>query len=220
MKAACKHQENDSEKAELLQQRIVQMEARIAELERIEKEYQQSLQRLAVQYAVTRLLAEANSFDKVCEKILQAICENFNFALGLFWSYERESNLLLCTRGWHLPSQELLEFNQISRQHIFLSGVGLPGRLLATGKPDWIIDVVKDANFPRAMAAEKTGLQSAFGFPILIGYEVFGVMEFFTHACQPPDTALLDLMANIGNQIGEFSWHNWHGNTSSSAYFC
>ena len=61
----------------------------------------------------------------------------------------------------------------------FASGVGLPGRVLASGRPSWIIDVTKDPNFPRATGATDIGIKASFGFPVLIGHEVVAVLEFF-----------------------------------------
>ena len=61
-----------------------------------------------------------------------------------------------------------------------------------------------DANFPRAPIAAREVLHAAFGFPILLGGEVLGVMEFFSHEIRQPDQDLLDMMATIGSQIGQF----------------
>ena len=68
----------------------------------------------------------------------------------------------------------------------------------------YIPDVVRDANFPRAPIAAREVLHAAFGFPILLGGEVLGVMEFFSHEIRQPDQDLLDMMATIGSQIGQF----------------
>ena len=38
---------------------------------------------------------------------------------------------------------------------------------------------MEDPNFPRARTAAEEGLHGAFGFPIRIGADVFGVLEFF-----------------------------------------
>lgn len=208
------------EKAVVIQKQICEMESRIIELEKVEKEYQRSLQILNIKYMITKLLAESTSVDKVYEKVIQIICETLNFEVGMSWSYESTDNQLFCSKVWQLPKKELIEFEEISWQHKFLPGIGLPGRLLASGEPSWIVDLVKDNNFLRAPVAKKVGLQSGFGFPILIGYQVLGTMEFFTSQRQSPDNKLLELMSVIGNQIGEFNWHNWHGKTTSSAYFC
>ena len=40
--------------------------------------------------------------------------------------------------------------------------MGLPGRVLASKEPHWIMDVTQDANFPRAKAAVNIGVKGAF----------------------------------------------------------
>ena len=52
--------------------------------------------------------------------------------------------------------------------------------------------------------AQKEGLHAALGFPITQGSEVIGVIEFFSCNARAPDEPLLQVMAIIGNQIGQF----------------
>jgi len=83
----------------------------------------------------------------------------------------------------------------------FNAGEGLPGRVIASGKPAWIIDVTKDSNFPRANLAKNIGVKAGFAFPILIGDEIVGVMEFFSSEAVKPDGKLLEIMAQVGTQL-------------------
>jgi C4-dicarboxylate-specific signal transduction histidine kinase len=71
-------------------------------------------------------------------------------------------------------------------------------------EPEYIPDVVPDENFPRVSIAEREGLHAAFGFPILLGGEVLGVIEFFSREIRRPDQELLNTLATIGSQIGQF----------------
>jgi hypothetical protein len=198
-----------------LREEILQKDAIIATFEEKEREYQQALSRLKIQYEVTKLLVDATSFEQVCEKILQVICENLNFQRAFFWIYNPNIKTLSYGKAWNIfleksksKSESESEFELISRKISFLPGIGLPGRIMTSGRPNWIVDVVKDNNFLRASVAEKLGIHSAFGFPISIGYKILGTMEFFTPEFRVPDEKLLDLMLDIGNQIGEFNWRN------------
>jgi signal transduction histidine kinase/CheY-like chemotaxis protein len=64
-------------------------------------------------------------------------------------------------------------------------------------------DVMLDPNFLRSAAA-KMRLRGAFGFPIRIGGEIEGVIEFFSRDVQESDDELLKMMADIGLKIGQF----------------
>jgi PAS domain S-box-containing protein len=110
---------------------------------------------------------------------------------------------LVSARIWHVDHPERYqEFRRISEGFRFARGTGLPGRVLAAGKAAWIMDVTKDPNFPRGDLATDIGVAGAFGFPVLAGSEVVAVLEFFTDEPREPDAALLDVMANIGTQLG------------------
>ena len=85
-----------------------------------------------------------------------------------------------------------------------MPGMGLPGRVWFSREPAYIPDVVRDSNFLRAPITACDVLHTAFGFPILLRGEVLGVMEFFSHEIRPPDQELLNMMATIGSQIGQF----------------
>ena len=97
------------------------------------------------------------------------------------------------------------EFDHYTRTHVFKKGVGLPGRIWESGKSFWIDNVVRDSNFPRAPLALREGLRGAFGFPILVGSDVWGVIEFFSQQIREADDELLRLASGIGGQIGQFT---------------
>jgi PAS domain S-box-containing protein len=167
-----------------------------------ERKHEQA--RLAVQYAVTRVLAEEPTLASAAPRILEAICGSLNWWTGVIWQVDEKENLLHCVETWHAPSAAVEEFDRASRSRTFPPGVGLPGRVWSQAQPAWIEDASRDANFPRAAIAAKEGLHAAFGFPILLGDEVLGVLEFFSPEIQRPDAKLLEMMGAIGSQIGQF----------------
>ena len=159
---------------------------------------------LAAQHAVTRVLAEAPTLAKATPRILQAICESLDWSVGSIWRLDPKHRVLHCVETWHDPSIEFKEFDRETRSRTFAQGVGLPGRVWLQAAPVWIEDVTRDSNFPRSPIAAREDLHAAFGFPILLGNEVLGVLEFFSHQIQKPDGRLLEMMSAIGSQIGQF----------------
>ena len=160
--------------------------------------------RVVAQHAVTRVLAEAATLADATPRILQLICEHLNWSVGAIWRVDQKENLLRCVETWRMPSALVEEFDRSTHSLTFDPGVGLPGRVWSQGLPAWIDDVARDTNFPRAGIAAREGLHAAFGFPILLGNEVLGVLEFFSHDIQQPDATLLEMMGAIGSQIGQF----------------
>ena len=160
--------------------------------------------RLTAQYAVTRVLADSPTLAAATPRILQAICESLNWSVGAIWRIDQKEKLLRCVETWHMSSAQVTEFDQGTHFLTFAPGMGLPGRVWVLAQPAWIEDVTSDSNFPRSSIAAKEGLHAAFGFPILLGTEILGVLEFFSHEIQKPDSRLLEMMSAIGSQIGQF----------------
>ena len=171
-------------------------------------ERRRSQQRLATQHGVTRILADAPTLEAAAPRILEAVCNLLDWEVGVLWSVDRDAGVLACVEVWHRSDVTIPEFEAISRRQTFCSGVGLPGRVWASGKPAWIADVTRDSNFPRGPIAAREGLHGAFGFPITLGNDVLGVMEFFSREIRQPDDALLQMFAIIGGQVGQFDARN------------
>lgn len=160
--------------------------------------------RLASQYAVTRVLAEAATLDDAVLKIIQAIGESLEWELGVFWKVDRQAGVLRCADVWNAQACVAEEFVLATREQSFKPGMGLPGRIWETGQPAWISDVVSVENFPRSETAATAGLHGAFAFPIRVGGEVEGVIEFFSRDVQRQDEELLSMVADVGLKIGQF----------------
>jgi PAS domain S-box-containing protein len=168
-------------------------------------ERKRSEQRLVCQYAVTRALAESDTLGEAATEVLQAVGEGMEWEWGALWTVDLEGQALHC-RGsiWHKPNIDAAEFDAISREISFAPGQGLPGRVWQSGEPAWIVDVTTDPNFVRAGVAVRVGLHGAIAFPILLGGETLGVIEFLSRAVRQPDEQQLDTLSAIGSQIGQF----------------
>jgi PAS domain S-box-containing protein len=160
--------------------------------------------RLTTEYVAARALLDATSIEEAASRILQAICESLVWEHGALWTVDRESDCLRCAQTWSVSNSRFPEFRAVSQGMTFRRGTGLPGRVWANATPAWIPDVVADTNFPRAPIAAKEGLHGAFGFPVLLRDEVFGVMEFFSREIREPDEHLLPMLTTVGNQLGMF----------------
>jgi PAS domain S-box-containing protein len=92
----------------------------------------------------------------------------------------------------------------VTRTFSFEPGEGLPGRVWGSGEPAWIVDIADDRNFPRRPAAMRAGLVTAFCFPLRSPQGVLGAIELYARDPRIPDRELLDEMASVGAQIGQF----------------
>ncbi len=159
-------------------------------------------QRLAIQFEVSRVLAEAKEITNALPLIIQAICEKLGWQVGQAWRTTGER--LRFFGAWHTTAGNVAEFVNVSRTVEFGREMGLPGRTWVTGEPMWIQDLSQDASFSRQETAERTGLRAGFAFPVFVRGNVWGVLEFFSRTIEDPDGSLLQTVSAVGNQIGEF----------------
>jgi two-component system, cell cycle sensor histidine kinase and response regulator CckA len=165
--------------------------------------------RLAAQHAVTHLLAHADSLAEATPAILGAVCGGLGWQLGVLWTLDRETGVLRPLDFWRDSAIEGREFEIQTSGFTFDEGAGLPGLVWQRREPVWIADVEQDPDFRRARGAAAEGLHSAFGFPILSGTEVIGVIECYSREIRAPDPDLLAMVASIGNQIGHLAERRW-----------
>ena len=161
--------------------------------------------RLALQYAVTKILSESLEVADSALNILRTACDTLDWEVGALWKVDAATGLLRCVDICHARSSATPEFDRLTHNTALKKGVGLPGRIWESGKPFWIDNVVADPNFPRAPVALREGLRGAFGFPILVGNDIWGVLEFLSSEIREPDAELMNLAAGIGGQIGQFT---------------
>lgn len=160
--------------------------------------------RLASQYAVTRVLDDVATQEEAVSKVMQAVGESLEWELGVFWTLDKPSGLLRCFNHWSAASLNADEFIAATRAQSFTPGVGLPGRIWESGQPVWIRDVATEFDLPRSETAANVGLHGAFGFPIRVGGEIEGAIEFFSRQVREPDEKLLNMLADVGLKLGQF----------------
>ncbi len=167
-------------------------------------ERKETERRLAVQSAVSRVLAEASGVGEATPKLIEAVAEALSWEVGSLWQVDDEAGVLRHAGGWSSPASEAWAFLTKCREFLFAPGIGLPGRVWQTSAPEWIPDVTIDDNFSRAPFAAQAGLHAAFAFPVTLGSQVLGVLELFSPRIREPDEDLLETFSSIGRQIGQF----------------
>ena len=147
---------------------------------------------------------EAIDVEQALASVIKGVCAFAGWPIGhVYLPANDSSGQLRPTTIWQLQHPERFEsFKRVTERTNFDPGVGLPGRVFSTRKPAWIIDVTKDTNFPRAKLATDIGVKAGFGFPVLVGNEVVAVLEFFSPEAVEPDLGLLEIMADVGTQLG------------------
>ncbi|MBT6231152.1 MAG: PAS domain S-box protein [Candidatus Scalindua sp.] len=146
----------------------------------------------------------ATEIKDAFQPILNEICDYTGWPIGHAYIISKDdSNLLEPTTVWHLKdSSRFAGFRNVTEMTKFAKGIGLPGRVLARGKPHWIVDVTRDNNFHRLEIANDMDIKSAFAFPVMVGTKVVAVLEFFSTEVAELNQQFLDIMADVGTQLG------------------
>ncbi|MDC1067580.1 PAS domain S-box protein [Candidatus Kapabacteria bacterium] len=141
--------------------------------------------------------------DGIITLSLTYVAKFKNWPVGHAYILNNDKTILKPSGLWYSNSKYNSEnFIEITNNTDFKIGTGLPGRVWKTKKAAWIENVLLDNNFPRNKAAKELGVKGGFAFPIIIDNQVFGVLEFFSKEEEKPDDDLLDLVEQIGIQLG------------------
>ena len=156
-----------------------------------------------IEHAVSVVLAEASTEEEAWAQILSAVGRALEWKLGTLWLVDPDAHVLRCRATWRV-SDAYETFERVTCGLVFAPGVGLPGQTWADRKPIWNVDISQRPELPRAPTAREAGLRGAILFPIRGAGQVLGVAEFVTDTLEEPDPQLLQGLATIGNQIGQY----------------
>ena len=175
------------------------MFADITERKRVEKQRN-------VMTQVTLLLSQAQSVEDAIPRVLETVCESFGFVYGASWVLDKQNVVLRCAETWCLPRPELNAFREHSKVRLERPGnpEGLIPRIWSTCGPVWLRNIETVVTLERRTAALQAGLRSAFGLPIMVGGEFYGVLEFFAREVRRPDDTVMQVTQNVSAHIGQF----------------
>ncbi|WP_420130456.1 sensor histidine kinase [Longimicrobium sp.] len=144
---------------------------------------------------------EADSVHGALQTCLDAVCRHAGWRLGHAWLRESDGTMA-SSRVWHPADPRTFPRFRAATEGMRLgAGEGLAGRVMRTDEPAWVQNVALDPGFVRTVGVEE-GIRAAVAFPVRVGRQVAGVLEFFSDRALDPDPALLRVMDNVGTQVG------------------
>ena len=159
------------------------------------------LVRLLQEVAVTA--NEASSVEEAMRTCIGKVCEYTGFQIGHVYILD-SNEILVPSDLWFFDHYKKYEgFMKITESTTFAKGVGLPGRVLESGKPEWITDLTKDSNFPRSKLMENLLVKTGFAFPVSEQQKVVAVCEFFSIEMLELDQSLLQIISTLATQLGK-----------------
>ena len=171
-----------------------------AQRESLEKAYQH----VAIQHAVTSILADSDSISGAYRRIVESVPDLLGWQIGIVWSHDRLNHRLICVNVWSEPAPQLKHFAHTALGQSIGVGEGMVGQVVQTGEPLWEADLAECGNDDLAASAEVAGLQSGFWVPINSSKETVGVLEFFSSRVEGMREELLGELTALGSQVGQY----------------
>ncbi|MFC7544444.1 PAS domain-containing protein [Siccirubricoccus deserti] len=158
--------------------------------------------RLAVQYAVGRVLATEARLETALPRILQAIGTGFGWNIGVFWTAAPEG--VLRPAAMERARRPGGDARPADPDAAVPARGGYAGARLGLRDPEAVPDLTREVTIPRRAAALADGLRAAIGVPVKAGAETLGVIEFLDREPIHLEADLRDALAALGQQIGHF----------------
>ncbi len=173
-------------------------------------EQRRESERLSVQLAMCKILAATPTVNNAIVQVMQALCKTLDWQIGEFWTPETAGGLRRQV-SWQVAGFNAAEFNMFGQQFALHAGEGLPGKVWADDAAIWISDVRGDDSFMRRRPAQQAGIKGALAFPVRCETGMLGVFTFSYRDFRHSDDALLNVLTEMGGQLGLFIANNQAG---------
>ena len=143
----------------------------ITERKRAEAALRERTALLGLLQAVAVAANEAATVEEAMRFCLERVCAHTGWPVGHVYALAGDgTGELVPTAVWHLADPErYAPFRAATEAARFAPGVGLPGRVVASGKPAWIIDVTRIPTSRARRPRPRPGSRPASPFPCWSG---------------------------------------------------
>jgi GAF domain-containing protein len=126
---------------------------------------------------VIRAITGAEDSQQAILHTLNAVRQSLNWEYGSFWRVDDSRSRL----HFEVDSGSVnREFRDVTATATFAKGIGLAGRAWSNQRLQFTPDIGEVEDCCRAPIAKRAGVRAGVCFPIILGGEVLGTMDFFT----------------------------------------
>lgn len=167
---------------------------------------------------LNRISSFANDSDSPPHALhyaIKEICAQQGWSLGhaMLRTGLQGDERLEGTDIWVATHQDVaFPFLEASRKIVAWPCASVPGRLFIEHSPIWTPDIYAQHAFTRAATAKRAGLRRSISVPIIMGHELVCAMEFYQTEAVKPTAQLMDVLLQIGTQLGRVFKRARHAN--------
>jgi signal transduction histidine kinase/DNA-binding response OmpR family regulator len=176
--------------------------------ESLEQQVAKQTDILSLLQYVTRLANEARTVEEAFRAALERIAGYNGWQLGHVWNLAGDGSRQMVSSGiWYVAEGfegaggKLEDFQRAMEVMRFSPGEGLVGAVIDSKQVRWL-DGVEQFHDRRREAARRVGLSAAFAFPVMVDGQAAAVLEFFAERPARREERLLEIMPDIGIQLG------------------
>ncbi|WP_049558154.1 PAS domain S-box protein [Limnoraphis robusta] len=163
----------------------------------------QSEEKQRLLYKINQAMTAAEDLDQALEIALSFICESISWDYAEAWIPEEETQRLELCSHFYSNNPDLEPFFLGSKNLTFRQNEGVPGRVWATQKPEWLCPLSKqvDSVYVRRALAESVQLETALAIPIQLETKIVAIFIFYSQKERERDQHLIELVYSLGNQL-------------------
>lgn len=156
-----------------------------------------------------RCLIESADLASGLRAALETVCQFAGWVAGTAWLPDSSNSRLEFAAAWHLDDPTLSEFSAACRQQVFPPGVGMPGRVWQTQRPEWSRALASEPPdlFPLASFAARAGLCAALCVPVVHDNQVDGVLMLHAREVREEEDRFVQVISRVATQLG-FALHH------------
>ncbi len=159
--------------------------------------------RLALQLAVSQIMAANPGLAIAAERVLEVLCVTQEWDLGVLWEVDPVWDRLVFSTAWGAAE---LSAESMIRQSVGLQTVAssvLAGKARTRGRTVWIRDLTEAAEDTRIATAIRHGMASGWAIPVRVGNTVLAVLEFYCRRQLREDEESLASAEAVATSLGQ-----------------
>jgi diguanylate cyclase (GGDEF)-like protein/PAS domain S-box-containing protein len=156
-------------------------------------------------HLVAELVAGADCTFAAVQAVIRMICESERWDCGRYFRPNSAAGTVLrLANSWAVDDAVAQGFIEGSKDVEYGPGEGLIGSVWRSGEALWVAQRYKEPRALHKVSSAPFSAGSSFVFPVKSQGTVIGVLVFNSREPCTPDQELLQIILDIGGQIGQF----------------